>query len=86
MFFRILVVVPTYEGKDNKRNYSKDDYCFYCKKKFTSKISKHILTVHSEETEVAQAILKSKNDRTDILYKLQQLGNYQHNTKVITQF
>lgn len=78
----VLVIVPIYEKKDNGRNYSKTDHCYYCNKVIGSKISKHLLKMHTDRVAVQEIIQSSGEHRGKLLYKLQQLGNYKHNTEV----
>jgi hypothetical protein len=37
-----------------KRNYQKPDYCVYCKSKYTSKISAHLMSSHCKEAKVKE--------------------------------
>ena len=73
----------TKTDKVKKRNYAKADYCYYCSKLFVSRISKHLLSVHRDKPEIEEALrYKPGKVRHKLLYKLQQLGNYQHNKEV----
>lgn len=82
------MTVPVYQKKaDGKRNYHKLDYCYYCEKKVPSKSSKHLLSRHTDREGVKEIIRsESRQERKRLLYKLQQLGNYQHNTQVFSRF
>jgi len=83
-FFIIPVRIETYDLKDGKRDYSKTVYCIYCKNKYSSKISSHLLNVHPNERrvrEVQDLPLKSIF-RKLALQKLQKEGNFQHNAEV----
>ena len=72
-----------YEKKiSGKRNYQKADYCYYCKHKLLSKVSKHYLAVHTDKLLVQEIISSEGKVRQDLMYKLQQMGNYDHNVKV----
>ena len=83
--FTFAVQVPTYK-KGKKRDYRKDAFCLYCERLFTSKIAPHYLRMHVDKPLVQQIMKeKSQSKREDLLYKLQQLGNYKHNTKVCKQ-
>lgn len=77
------VCVPVYTKAGAGRNYSKADYCYYCSKMYSSKISKHLLNSHADRASVQEAINSSGKHRRDVLYRLQQLGNYTHNTEVL---
>ncbi|XP_067947184.1 uncharacterized protein [Watersipora subatra] len=59
------------------------DWCLYCKQLFTSRISRHYKCQHQERSLVQEAILLPDKQQQKVLYKLQQLGNYQHNCTVI---
>ncbi|XP_060570745.1 uncharacterized protein LOC132729023 [Ruditapes philippinarum] len=77
--------IETYEAKDGKRNYSRTAYCLYCKNKYISKMSSHLLSVHTDETLVKQIRdlpLRSIARKME-LQKLQKEGNYQHNAEVL---
>ncbi len=62
----------------------KIDYCLYCDTEYKSNISKHYISMHSEEDEVVYilAIPKKSKRRKHLLKKLQNEGNFKHNTKV----
>lgn len=78
----VLVTVPVYSLNDGKRNYRKADYCYYCNQKVTSKISRHLMSCHVDRKLVNDAVLAKGFERQNLLYKMRQLGNYQHNIKV----
>lgn len=85
MFVLISVHVESYEEKNGKRNYSKTAYCLFCHGKYTSKMSKHLFAVHSNEPKV-QEIKKleiSSKRRKKELQRLLNEGNFAHNAKVI---
>ncbi|KAK7115637.1 hypothetical protein V1264_001471 [Littorina saxatilis] len=73
---------PTIDGK---RNYQKPDYCLFCKGKYTSKISSHLLSVHCEEARVqaVTALPCGSKERKRVLGLLQNEGNHLHNTEVL---
>lgn len=71
---------------DKKRNYNKEDYCYYCSKRFLSKISRHFLAMHTDRAAVQEIVKSEGKNREDLLYRLQQLGNYKHNTEVSYMF
>ena len=67
-----------------KRNFSKPDYCLYCRNRYTSKISSHYLAVHDSETRVKkikELPLRSKERKRQMLL-LQNEGNHLHNCQV----
>lgn len=67
-----------------KRNYSKPDYCLYCKNRYTSKISTHYLAVHSTEPKVIaiKELPTGSKERKRLLTLLQNEGNHLHNLEV----
>lgn len=73
--------MPIYAA-EGKRDYGKSDYCYYCHVKIKSKVSRHLLRMHKDRSLVQSAILARGKERSLILYKLRQLGNYQHNIQV----
>ena len=81
----LAVTVPLYfNDGTKKRRYSKPDYCYFCDKRLTSKISKHYLGVHCDEEIVKDIALLQIGSpaRKQALHKLQNMGNYKHNCKV----
>ena len=67
-----------------KRVWDKLHYCLYCKKSFTN-IRKHLLRKHKNEKEVVEINrlpLQSK-DRKDLLLKLRNAGDYNHNFDIL---
>ncbi|ESO97595.1 hypothetical protein LOTGIDRAFT_228230 [Lottia gigantea] len=79
------ITVSGYERLNGKRNYSKPDFCLFCKNEYKSKISKHLVAVHGDEARIKEVIdepIHSMN-RKLILLKLQNEGNYQHNVEVL---
>jgi len=70
------------EGKT--KDYSKIDYCYFCKKPIKSKISRHYKSIHSTEEMVKQC--QSSNDKKKEINlqfeRLKNLGNFEHNAKV----
>lgn len=70
--------LPNYNDK-------KRQSCYFCGKTVL-KIARHLLSVHSNETEVAKiAHLPIKNDqRKKALGRLKNLGNFKHNTNVVS--
>lgn len=89
------VKVAGAKNTGSKRVWDKVQYCVYCEKKVT-KISRHLLKVHSTEREVAQIasleikdidsteVRKRKNkERKRLFDLLRKRGNYNHNNKVI---
>lgn len=80
--YNSLVTVSRCANASGKRDYGKVDCCFFCKKLIASKISRHYLNVHVDREAVKQIVLASGKDRAKKLYRLQQLGNFEHNTRV----
>lgn len=83
-FFSVLVTVPIYVRKGGKRDYNKADYCFYCSKKISSKITRHLISNHSDRKLVRDSIMAKGNEKNKLLYRVRQLGNYQHNIEVMS--
>lgn len=80
-----VVTVPLYKKVAGTRQYSKADYCLYCKQALKSKVSRHYLAVHANKASVEDIIgTDDCAKRKVLLYRLQQLGNFEHNTKVLT--
>lgn len=76
------MTVPIYaKVGGSRRNYRKSDYCYYCEKEITSKIARHYIQQHADR-HLVQKVITDGSDRKILLYKLQQLGNYRHNTQV----
>ena len=85
-FFLLLCAVTLSEDPKigGKRNYSKPDFCLYCKKQYNSKISKHYFATHSKEERV-QHILElpvGSKERKRQLKILQYEGNHLHSCEV----
>jgi hypothetical protein len=85
--FFIPVRIEAYETREGKRNYSRTSYCLYCKEKYISKISKHLLSAHPNEASVREIrdLPIGSIARKIALQKLQKEGNYQHNVEVSIQ-
>ncbi|XP_052268545.1 uncharacterized protein LOC127869927 [Dreissena polymorpha] len=80
------VSLPTYSKKeDGHRDYRKTNYCYYCKRSFTSKIAPHYISIHSDEELVKKIILSSteSEQRKTLLLELENKGNFAHNAQVI---
>ncbi|KAJ8311543.1 hypothetical protein KUTeg_010898 [Tegillarca granosa] len=77
--------VETYEKINGNRNYKKTDYCCFCKELYDSKILRHILSVHKNESKVkeVQALALYSVERKMALQKLRTEGNYYHNLEVL---
>ena len=82
--FCSTVSLQTYQGKNEKRDYAKMNYCLYCEGKYISKISKHLMAVHRNEDGVkaAMGLPVGSKARKMAFSKLQNEGNFQHNCKV----
>ena len=70
--------------KEGGRNWSKPDYCLYCKQRYMSKISPHYMAMHSDETRVKEieAFPSGSKERKRQLLLLQLEGNHNHNLEV----
>ncbi|GFN83295.1 Zinc finger protein 271 [Plakobranchus ocellatus] len=80
--FKNITVPYTEKGK---RMYRKADFCKYCERMYSSKISKHYLNCHMKETKVKEILslpLGSKERQRKMLL-LQNEGNHTHNTQVL---
>ena len=69
---------------ETKRVFDKKHFCLYCQIGSTN-LSKHLLGRHSDEEyvkQIAQSQKKSK-DRSFLLEKVRNLGDFLHNTKVL---
>ena len=87
----MAVTVPC-KGK----TFDKQHNCYFCNK-LQKKISRHLLTVHSDEKIIAKlpSLSKFKKDsecytivkeaRDHVLYKLEKLGDFEHNIDVLTK-
>ncbi|XP_051802894.1 uncharacterized protein LOC110968623 isoform X9 [Acanthochromis polyacanthus] len=66
-----------------RRVYDKRNYCIYCSKP-TSKLARHLQTVHRNKAEVAKAFYypKDSKERRVRLAILRNRGNFAHNTDV----
>ena len=77
------VTVPQYEGKSNgKRNYTKRQACYVCKK-LQSKSARHLEVVHHKDPDVARALAKSGLGKSNAMEKLRLIGNFNHNIDVL---
>jgi len=81
----ISVTVATYKTTGGKRNYVKADYCLFCCQKYDSKISKHYMSVHSDQIGDILMMPVGSKKRKLALQKLQNEGNFQHNVKVYNE-
>jgi len=73
---------PAVEAK--KSLYDKTLCCFYCKKILKRKMLRHLRRVHANEAEVAEALVcKDRQQRILEITQLTNLGNFNHNCKVI---
>jgi hypothetical protein len=82
-------------SQSDKRDYSKRHACFFCGKSVL-KIGRHIVSVHSSESEIASLQSVSKNQRGSmsekmvkkrkfVLEKYRNLGNFSHNVEVLKE-
>ena len=82
-FNHLFKVIPTNNTTD--RVYDKKFYCLFCKSA-QSKLPRHLTNKHRDEKEV-QLYMQEKDTKlkNDIIKKLRNLGNHQHNMKVIRE-
>jgi hypothetical protein len=66
-----------------KQVYDKVNFCTFCKKGIKSKISRHLLTVHKDQTYNIAQLPKRSLDRMLELELLANEGNFKHNTNVL---
>lgn len=86
------VYVRCSQNIHGKRCYGKVQYCIYCSVKgknyngFTN-LSKHILKYHEDESQVSKIleIPKRSPERKLLLEKVRNLGNYEHNMRVLRE-
>ncbi|CAI5678063.1 unnamed protein product [Oreochromis niloticus] len=78
----IKVLPPSKSG--SRRVYDKRNYCLFCLQP-TSKIARHLETVHKNKEEVARAFQYPKNsrERRNRLNILRRRGNFAHNASVV---
>lgn len=81
-------LLPTKKLKSSsskKKVYSKMQFCTFCFKKVSSKISRHLLNVHKQEERVQEILLLKKRSpqRIKLLQVLANEGNFKHNITVI---
>ena len=71
------------EGAQHR--YDKSNYCVFCEKEIKSKIARHLLQCHLDQTEVYEVSLLAKNSEERVL-RLEMLaneGNFKHNVDVL---
>jgi hypothetical protein len=68
-----------------KNIYDKTQFCTFCGKRNQSKISRHLLTVHKNETKVRDILLlpKQSSQRIKLLQILANEGNFKHNVAAL---
>jgi hypothetical protein len=79
-----IVKLQPSRNTSGKRVWDKLHYCVYCEKSFTN-ITKHLLRKHKNEKEVVEINnlpLQSKG-RKDLLLKLRNAGDYNHNFDIL---
>ena len=67
-----------------KHKLDKQHYCLFCAKPQT-KLERHLLKQHSDEPEMLPYHSAAKAKKKSELSKLRNLGNFQHNKKVLEQ-
>ena len=82
-FNHLFTVIPTNNTTD--RVYDKKFYCLFCRSA-QSKLSCHLTNKHCDEKEV-QLYMQEKDTKlkNDIIKKLRNLENHQHNMKMISE-
>ena len=70
-----------------KEVYDKTHHCVFCGLQILSKISRHLINVHSDETVIREIILlpKRSSERRAKLQKLANEGNFKHNINVLQE-
>lgn len=70
-----------------KKAYDKCHYCKFCGTRIVNKIQRHLLTVHQGEEEVKQILFlpKRSKERSLLLRRLTNDGNFQHNIDVLRE-
>ena len=89
LYFPLPVSVHIYQKqKKNKleRNYSKEDFCYYCEKQVTSRVSKHYLSVHCDRGLGQDAIIAKGGEKIKKMYKIWPLGKFRNKNKEISKF
>ena len=68
-----------------KQSYDKIHYCKFCGNQIRSKMSRHLLNVHADETSVKEILLMAKGskERRAGLQRLTNEGNFSHNIDII---
>ncbi|XP_029943204.1 uncharacterized protein LOC115385360 isoform X2 [Salarias fasciatus] len=76
--------VASTSNTGRRRVYDKRNYCIYCSKA-TSKIARHLQTVHADKADVAKAFYypKQSKERQVRLTILRNRGNFAHNINVV---
>ncbi|XP_056129347.1 uncharacterized protein LOC130106989 [Lampris incognitus] len=80
------ITVKMCTKKNNKRAWDKRHYCLYCGKS-DMKIARHLERKHIEVKEVAHAFSfpVGSKQRKELLEELRNMGDYQHNMKVLKE-
>jgi len=84
---------PSYSGEityqktrknDKGKIIDKPSYCFYCQKKISSRLVRHLRDAHSSEIAVARMLLiKDPAEQKRAAQVIKNLGNNQHNAEVL---
>lgn len=84
-FLYFIVTVPIHKPEGNKKKaYAKLERCYFCSRYFTSRMSRHLRGQHKNELLVSEALkVKDPMERQRRLVRIQHLGNFVHNCKVI---
>lgn len=81
-----ISVYVSSKKSNGQRNWNKSARCNFCEKISTStNITKHIISAHKKEAEVAEIMSKPKRskERALLIEKQRNLGNYKHNCEVL---
>ncbi|KAG7465900.1 hypothetical protein MATL_G00159130 [Megalops atlanticus] len=81
---KLISVQAVSKTPDGNRVYNKKHYCMFCFKSL-SRMARHLEQVHSNEPEVAKALLfpKRSRERKIQLQRLRNRGNFVHNVDVL---
>lgn len=83
----ILLLKKKSVAVGKKKTYDKCHYCIFCGTQIVSKIQRHLLSVHKNEEQVKEIkfLPKRSKERSVLLQKLVNDGNFEHNIAVIKE-
>ena len=83
LFIAVVVLPHRSDSKNKRKDYVKGERCYFCARYLTSRLSRHLKQVHGGEPLVAAAVAeKDEPARSRVFHKIQNLGNFVHNTNV----